>query len=528
MYRIVTVIAALALLVSGVGAASAATDTPPPATGHLTGRVVDVDGHPRARVLVVALAESGGVINEAARAATDDAGRYDLGALSTGGYRLRAGNRDNIFDQTFQATYSGDTESYTTATVVAAEDGTSREVPDIATPLNGFISGRVVDEAGRPIGGLVVGLLRFGDDLGFRYGSEDTTDAFGRWKLARRDSGDYQLQVRDPAETYRNGYFDGTTTIDDASSPLERRARVAVSASVSPVVTITVRPRPPRMFYGTLVTAAGPRSPSTPTLVGETVTFVPGPLTPTTARVERITWTRDFVPVPGAEGASYTVRTQDAGRLLGVVVELSSLGATARQDVIGLTAVAGPRFDDLSVRPEAYAISDPTPVVGQVLRAVSGNRVVGQQWYRDGRPVGGSTGTSYTVTKKDLGSRISLQSQLPRTSMPTAVRTGATRAVRRAAPVLRLTARAGRDGRVTLDVRGSAQGLRRAALDGRLRISRVRGGSDVVRTVTMTDGRRRVTLTGQPAGRRTYYVSMPGVRDRMTAATSRKVTVTVR
>lgn len=527
MYRIVTVIAALALLVSGMGAASAATDTPP-ATGHLTGRVVDVDGHPRARVLVVALAESGGVINEAARATTDDAGRYDLGALATGGYRLRAGNRDNIFDQTFQATYSGDTESYTAATVVAAEDGASREVPDITTPLNGFISGRVVDEAGSPVGGIDVGLAPFGDDTIGPFTKSATTDLLGRWTLPRRQSGDYQLRTSDPSGTYLGGVFDGTTTLDAFTPPLEQRARVAVSAAVSPVVAITVRPRPPRMYYGTLVTADGPRSPSTPTLVGETVTFVPGPLTPTTARVERITWTRDFVPIPGAEGASFTVRPQDAGRLLGVVVELSSLGATVQQDVIGLTAVAGPRFDDLSVRPEAYAISDPTPVVGQVLRAVSGNRVVGQQWYRDGRPVGGSTGTSYTVTTKDLGSRISLQSQLPRTSMPTAVRTGATRAVRRAAPVLRLTARAGRDGRVTLDVRGSAQGLRRAALDGRLRISRVRGGSDVVRTVTMTDGRRRVTLTGQPAGRRTYYVSMPGVRDRMAAATSRKVTVAVR
>lgn len=118
-------------------------------------------------------------------------------------------------------------------------------------------------------------------------------------------------------------------------------------------------------------------------------------------------WLRDGEAISGATGTSYETTAADVGHELAVRVTATKAGY---QDGVATSAGQQVAEGDLAV------VTDPTLTgtaeVGATLTVTDGTwepepDVVSVEWLRDGEPIGGATGSQYTVTVDDAGHTIS-------------------------------------------------------------------------------------------------------------------------
>lgn len=129
-------------------------------------------------------------------------------------------------------------------------------------------------------------------------------------------------------------------------------------------------------------------------------------------------WLKDGSPIPGAQSLSYTLVVADEGSE--IQFEVTPVAATGLpvSDQTFLSPASSPISPAVGAAPTASAVTiSGSPTVGEVL---NGSYSYGDadgdaegtttfRWLRDGSPITGETGTSYTLQLIDEGSNISFE-----------------------------------------------------------------------------------------------------------------------
>ncbi|MCR1786112.1 phosphodiester glycosidase family protein [Nocardioides carbamazepini] len=130
-------------------------------------------------------------------------------------------------------------------------------------------------------------------------------------------------------------------------------------------------------------------------------------------------WLRDGAPIPGALSSAYTAVRADLGHRLAVRVsgylaghEPASATSAATTAVAESSGGPGPDPVPETVRLGSVLVEG-SARVGQPLRATARawdpSTELAYQWLRDGAPISGATGSSYTPVASDLGSRLGVR-----------------------------------------------------------------------------------------------------------------------
>ena len=166
-------------------------DTTPVVTGRITGRVVAADsGKPikRARVLINAAELQGG----SRGALTDDAGVFDFTELPGGRYTV------NVSKSGFVSLSYGQRRPLQAGTPLQLADGQQLRGVDFQLPRGSVIGGRVLDEDGEPMAGVMVRAMRYqylqGDRRLTPAGTGQTDDR-GQYRIWGLMPGDYYINA---------------------------------------------------------------------------------------------------------------------------------------------------------------------------------------------------------------------------------------------------------------------------------------------------------------------------------------------
>lgn len=237
--------------------------------------------------------------------------------------------------------------------------------------------------------------------------------------------------------------------------------------------------------------------------VDEVLTASPGTWTPTPG-FKGYRWYVDGVKLPKSNKAKLTLTHDMLGKTVSVVSVIRGDGyqeavspavsaGAVLQDTITVTkpfAVVGrARYGDtLTVTPGTFTPADAKPTY---------------QWLRDGSPIAGATGTSYTLGAADAGHRVAPRITLTRTSYATVVQTPASPG-RTTSPASIRIVTADRRGKAYARVRVTASGVR--PVRGKVWI-RIGSWRDTVRLV---DGKVSVLVPVKGAGRRDVLVRYLG------------------
>ena len=209
-------------------------------------------------------------------------------------------------------------------------------------------------------------------------------------------------------------------------------------------------------------------------------------------------WLADGKPLVGATTATLQLGTAHVGRTIAVRVTAARPGFS-EESVTSAPTSAVQTAAPVSV---GRATLTGVPRLGRTLRVRTTDVPAGTtsevRWLRGGSPVPGATGTTYKLTPADLGSRVSTEVRWVRPGYAAATsHTARTRPVR-STPVLSVTARPG-SGRLTFAATVDAPGV--PEVDGRLQ---VRSRGKVLHEVPVRAGAAQGSVTGLPAGARTY------------------------
>jgi hypothetical protein len=176
--------------------------------------------------------------------------------------------------------------------------------------------------------------------------------------------------------------------------------------------------------------------------VGGTVTAAASAWTPPADLTYQ--WLRDGSSISGATGASYSPVAADAGQLLQVKVTGTAAGYQPASAVSVPRTVAAAR----STASVSIPTISGTPAVSVAVTAVLANgtqaKDLAYQWLRDGEPIAGATGSSYTPVPADAERELQVQvssNDVAAVSAAASVRAAEFRASR---PGLRGVAKVGR------------------------------------------------------------------------------------
>jgi hypothetical protein len=167
--------------------------TPIPGTGVIRGRVTRTDGLPLARVTVSTQAPQsvlGRTVNAARSVQTDDDGRYEIGDLPAGEYRVAAAKLGYV------TLRYGQREDSDQGVPVDLADSQTRTRIDIALPRYSNVTGRVVDEFGDPVEGAAVTLSQ----IKFQTGRKRLVSVSGMSGRMTDDLGRYRIYAVPPGE----------------------------------------------------------------------------------------------------------------------------------------------------------------------------------------------------------------------------------------------------------------------------------------------------------------------------------------
>jgi hypothetical protein len=161
-------------------------------TGIIRGRVTRADTGGPLRGATVSLNAVG--VRNLPTATTDEEGRFELAGLPAAHYTLLAGRSGYV------TLRYGQLRPHGSSRVLGVEDGQALEGVDVALPRAGAIGGRLVDEAGEPVAGAFVQVLRQRYVRGVRQlvttqGIMDRTDDLGEFRIHGLAPGNYVLSA---------------------------------------------------------------------------------------------------------------------------------------------------------------------------------------------------------------------------------------------------------------------------------------------------------------------------------------------
>ena len=428
------------------GQAVSGVDAELETSSHISGTVTG-GGNPLRYVDAVAYVWNGTAWKYETSVDTDNLGRYDLGGLARGTYRVH-------FDP-FYAGFAHLPEYWDNASTL--EDATDIVVGpektvagiDADLPEGGHVKGTVTDSSGQPVAGIDVEISRRVNGV-WKYLTQVRTDAAGNYEVVGLLTDEYVLRFDDWQDKYVREYWDNAPTLEEATTFHVTAPETVTGKDAQ----LTKAPPQPFSLTQHPAIAGHPR-------VGDQISAQTWQWVPEPKFTYR--WLVDGVAVPGAVQDVFTPRVEDVSKM--VQVELTgTLEGFITQSVLsepaGPVAAAPPTATPSPPTLAARPTTSGTPRVGRpnvVTPGVWNPSDVAQsyQWLRDGVSIPGAKNRAYTPVPADLGR--SLQAQV------TASRPGgaATTAVTVAATVLR--------GTITNRSRPTLRG--RVTPGGRLRVT---------------------------------------------------------
>lgn len=230
-------------------------------------------------------------------------------------------------------------------------------------------------------------------------------------------------------------------------------------------------------------------------------------------------WLADGAPVDGATEPTLTLSPD----LVGKTVAVTATAAKAGYDPVSATSAGTYRVAPGTLTVTGTPSVDGVPRPGEVLTLTEPQTdqqsTAAVRWLRAGHPIQGATGTTYAVTKDDLGSRIQAIVRFTRPGYTT-VRThsGRTPFVR-TTPVLRIGVERGTG---QLVVRSAVKSRDLSPVTGTVL---VKSGRKVLADTELTDGAATTTITGLPAGTRTFRFRFPATREASSVTVERRITI---
>jgi hypothetical protein len=228
--------------------------------------------------------------------------------------------------------------------------------------------------------------------------------------------------------------------------------------------------------------------------IGQTLTADPGAWTPSDASLAYV-WRADGEPIPGENGTTLSLGPDMLGKVIGLRVWATKDGyKRAAKRAVATDPVAAGTMS-LTAAPTITGGTRP----GQTLTLVHGrtrprDAQVSVQWLRDGVSIAGATKSTYTLTKLDLGHRITAQVLAKRQGYRNLVAKAPSTATVRALPSIATTATtSGRKVRLTVKV--TARDV--SSVNG---IAGVVAHHKLLKRITVTNGVGRATLR-LPTGR---------------------------
>jgi hypothetical protein len=360
-------------LLIGLTLAAAAVQPPPrdsrlpstnPGTASVSGRVTVMGSQPvtvirRARVTLESAA-----LSQPETTDTDTQGRYSFTSIPAGSYRVTV-SKPGFVTLQHGATHASDRPAALEVTAGASV------AADVALPRGAALAGRLLNDAGEPVPGMVVSATRFVMTPAGRRPSivrQGRTDDLGRFRIHSLPAGEYYLDgVPDPLDAANTlvlpgerppgimrTYFPGTPRVHEA-----RRLTVTTGQEIGgldftlasvPVATVAGRAidstgKPPAVMGIRIQAVGGPAGevrgfvmpqssnfqfPTVP--AGDywlTATLQPGPNAPVEAAAMRIT-------VAGQDQQDVTIATAP-GMIVDGRVELDSTGAAPTPGRVQIT-----------------------------------------------------------------------------------------------------------------------------------------------------------------------------------------------
>lgn len=227
---------------------------------------------------------------------------------------------------------------------------------------------------------------------------------------------------------YRSGTaISGATgkTYKVATADAGKKLSVKVTATRSGYTT-TSRTSAAKTVSAVFKTAPTPTISGT-TIVGQTLTAIPGTWSPSPAKLS-YRWYRSGTAITGATAKTYRLTASDARQKITVRVTASRPGyATTRKTSAAKTI-------------SAVFTSAPTPTisgtttVGQTLTAIAGvwsptPTTLAYRWYRGGTAISGANARTYALTSADAGEKITVKVSASRTGYVTTSKTSAAKTI---------------------------------------------------------------------------------------------------
>jgi hypothetical protein len=332
---------------------------------------------------------------------------------------------------TYQVTYNSESsgaalassDTSTTTLYVPANTTVSHSV---ALAPRTRVTGTVRDAA-HPLAGIQVDAFVY-NTISHTVGADpistgrDTTSTLsnGTYTLYLDPTHTYVIRFTDPTGAHGVSYLGGTSDPADASTT---KLLVGTAALASKNITLAM---PGGQVTGTVLDSDGNPANSAGTAVLNRLTGPEGTVTgdlidESTIGGFPITGLADgsyqLVVSPETEGENYIIAPTTVDFTLdgGVLSEINGVPATG--DDLGTIQLAAPTYvpdAQYTVGGNLPSISSTTNLnIGDVLTADDGDWSPAppqffHQWYRDGRPILGAAGTSYTITPGDAGKQLSV------------------------------------------------------------------------------------------------------------------------
>ena len=188
--------------------------------GVITGKVTDADGRPlieeRVNLMPVEQRNQRGPVYAVSSGfQTDDRGIYRMFGIRPGRYKVSIGEGDDNFygrvgrvRPAYRTTFYPDATDPAKATVVEIEEGTEATRIDITLgeTVQGFsVNGRVVDESGKPVANVSIGLDRIvvdgNNSSSYGGGTGARTDSQGEFRIEKLPPGKYSVSIYPPPES---------------------------------------------------------------------------------------------------------------------------------------------------------------------------------------------------------------------------------------------------------------------------------------------------------------------------------------
>ena len=233
------------------------TDPDPEANGSLSGRVVNLDGTPIARAVVLVYRPSA----QAREVETDARGRYRIDRLGPGEYTVEARKwgfetRRYGQDRKVAARSSGLNQP------VAVKNGQAVDSIDLMLARGGVIAGTIVDEFGEPMQDVAVDPLALSTAAGHSrwvrvaFQGSPRTDDRGQYRLFGLLPGAYVVRATvgdtlSPANGYLPLFYPGTPSIAQAAATKVDFAEAATG------IDLTLRPTPAHTVTGIVLDSSG-------------------------------------------------------------------------------------------------------------------------------------------------------------------------------------------------------------------------------------------------------------------------------